>query len=53
VETTTYIQLPDGTWSVIFRSMTYGEIVIILLLVALLILYIYDLWTRNRAQPHT
>lgn len=49
METTTYIRLPDGTWAALSRTMTWGDIVVILLLVALLVLYIYDLWIRNRA----
>ena len=50
VDTTQYIQLPDGTWAALSRSMDWGQIVIALLLVALLVLYLYDLWTRNRSK---
>lgn len=42
------VQLPDGTWAVLHRSMTWGEAIISLLLVALVVLKVYELWTRPR-----
>ena len=47
MDTTTYIRLPDGTWAELHRSMDYGEVVIILILVAFLVFYVYDLWKRH------
>ena len=38
------ITLPDGSQAVIIRSMTWGEAVIILLLTALVVLKVYELW---------
>jgi hypothetical protein len=47
-ETTTIqlVQLPDGSYAMVLQSITYGEAVIILLLVALLFLKIYEVWRR-------
>ena len=42
------IILPDGSVAVLSRTMTWGDIVIILLLVALLFLELYKLW-RTRS----
>ena len=42
------VRLPDGTYAVLHRSMTWGEAVIGLLLLALVILKVYELWTRPR-----
>lgn len=41
------ILLPDGTHAVIHRSMTYGEAVIALLLLALVVLKVYELWSNR------
>lgn len=40
------IQLPDGSWAVLHRSMTWGEAVIIILLTALVLLKVYELWSK-------
>jgi hypothetical protein len=42
------VTLPDGTQAVIIRSLTWGEATIILLLAALLVLKIYELWVYTR-----
>lgn len=42
----TVVTLPDGTIAVLARSMTWGDSIIILLLVALVFLEIYQLWRR-------
>lgn len=47
METSLLVQLPDGTWAVVQRSITYGEATIILLLVALLFLELYKLWRQR------
>lgn len=39
-----YLLLPDGTYAGISRQMSYGEAVIIFLLVALVFLKVYELW---------
>lgn len=36
--------LPDGTVAIVYASMTWGEATIILLLVALVVLKVYELW---------
>lgn len=41
------ITLPDGSVAVLIRSMTWGEAVIILLLVALVVLRVYEFWARR------
>lgn len=41
------VTLPDGTYAVLSRSMTWGDMVIILLLVAMLVLQFYDIWRRQ------
>lgn len=40
------VQLPDGSYGAVVQTITYGEAVIILLLVALLFLRIYEVWRR-------
>jgi hypothetical protein len=47
MDTTSLIQLPDGTWAVLNRSMDWGQVVIILLLVAMLVLQVFSLWQRR------
>lgn len=47
MDTTLFVQLPDGTFAAVSRTVDWGQIIIILILVALLTLYIYDLWTRK------
>lgn len=41
------INLPDGTYAVIHHSMTWGEAVIGLLLLALVVLKVYELWSHR------
>jgi hypothetical protein len=45
--TVEYYLLPDGTYGAIVPELTYGDIAVILLLVALLFVEIYQLWTRS------
>jgi hypothetical protein len=45
--TVEYYLLPDGTYGAIVQELTYGDIAVILLLVALLFVEIYQLWTRS------
>lgn len=42
-----YTQLPDGTWAVLHQSLDWGQIVIILLLVAMLFIQIVTLWQQR------
>jgi hypothetical protein len=49
VDTTQYIVLPDGTYAALDRSMTYGDVVTILLLVAVMFLLVVAIW-RQRPQ---
>ena len=44
VEITQYIQLPDGSYAAVTQSMTYGEVVIILLLGIIVFVELYKLW---------
>lgn len=48
VDTIQYVQLPDGTYAALIRSVTWGESIVILLLVALLFLQLYEAWKRTR-----
>jgi hypothetical protein len=43
-----YYLLPDGTYGVLRQELTYGDVVIILLLVALVFLKMYELWRSIR-----
>lgn len=43
---TQLITLPDGTYAALIRAMDYGDVVIILLLVAIVFLQVYSLWRR-------
>jgi hypothetical protein len=52
MSTTILIQLPDGTYAAINRSLTWGEAVIILLLVAIVFLQVYGLWSAQWQQLH-
>lgn len=52
MSTNHYIQLPDGTYAVVLRSMTWGEAVIILLLVAIVFLQVYALWISQWPLQH-
>jgi hypothetical protein len=52
MDTTIYIQLPDGTYAAVLRSMTWGEAVIILLLVAIVFVQVYALWSRQWQHLH-
>lgn len=47
-ETIIWYLLPDGTYAIVRQEMTYGDAIIILLLIALLFLEIYKLWTHHR-----
>jgi hypothetical protein len=42
--TSEIITLPDGSQAVLIRSMDYGEVVIILLLVAVVFLLMWQAW---------
>jgi hypothetical protein len=42
-------EMPDGSYAFVRQEMNYGDIVIILLLIALLFVHIYTLWTRQRS----
>jgi hypothetical protein len=46
-DTIQLIQLPDGTWAAVSRSMTYGEAAIIVLLAALVLIKLYELWRQR------
>jgi hypothetical protein len=37
-------ELPDGSIGIVYATMTWGEAVIIVLLVALVALKVYELW---------
>ena len=39
--------LPDGSYAAISRVITYGDMVVILILVALLFLVVYATWRRG------
>lgn len=39
-----WITLPDGSQAVVYHSVTWGEAVLILLLVAVVFLKVYELW---------
>jgi len=43
-----YYLMPDGSYAVLRQELTYGDVVIILLLVALVFLRIYELWISHR-----
>lgn len=47
MDTAQYILLPDGTYAAIMRSITWGEAIIIVLLVALVFLKLYELWKQH------
>ena len=40
-------QLPDGSYAVLLRQMSWGETIIILLLAAMLFLQVYALWLQR------
>jgi len=50
VETTQYILLPDGSYAALDRSMTYGDVVTILLLVAVVFLLVVAIWRQRPAR---
>jgi hypothetical protein len=52
MDTTIVIQLPDGTYALLSKSLTWGEAVIILLLVAIVFLQVYGLWSAQWQQLH-
>lgn len=39
------ITLPDGTTATIIKSITWGELVLMLLLLAILLMLIYQAWS--------
>jgi hypothetical protein len=41
--------LPDGSLAIVRQEMSYGEVVIILLLVFLVLIEVYTLWTRQQS----
>jgi hypothetical protein len=41
------ITLPDGSQAALIRSMSYGDVVVILLLVAIVFLLVYHIWRRK------
>ena len=43
----TVITLPDGSHAALVRTMDYGDVVIILLLIAILFLKVYSLWRQH------
>ena len=47
-DTTEYINLGNGHYAALVRSMTYGDVVLILLLVPILFLLVYVLWLQLR-----
>jgi hypothetical protein len=47
MDTTQYIQLPDGSYAALSRTMSYGDVVIVLLLVAVVFLQVYSTWRRG------
>ena len=47
MEITQYIQLPDGTYAALVRSMSYGDVVLILLLVPMLVMLGYVIWIHR------
>ena len=50
MDPTQYIQLPDGTYATLVRSMSYGDVTTILLLVAIVVLQVYAIWSRHDAM---
>lgn len=42
-----YILLPDGTWALVHRGIDWGELAILIILVALLFLKLYELWMAH------
>lgn len=47
VEITQYIELPDGTYAAVVASMTYGEIIVVLLLTVIVFVELYRLWRER------
>jgi len=47
MDTNAYIRLPDGSYGAVAQTMSYGDIVIIILLSAMLLLYIYQMWNNR------
>jgi hypothetical protein len=47
MDTTQLVALPDGTYALISRSMSWGEATIILLLVMIVLIELYKLWHRK------
>lgn len=50
MDPTQYIQLPDGTYATLVRSMSYGDVTTILLLVAIVVIQVYAIWSRHDAM---
>lgn len=47
MDTSQLVLLPDGTYALISRTMTWGEATIILLLAVLVLIELYKLWHRS------
>ena len=47
MDTTQLVLLPDGTYALIERSMTWGEATLILLLAMIVLIELYKLWHRK------
>ena len=47
MDTSQLVQLPDGSFALVERTMSYGEATLILLVAALVFIELYKLW-RDR-----
>jgi hypothetical protein len=47
METSQLVALPDGTYALIERSVTWGDATIILLLAMIVLIELYTLWHRK------
>ena len=47
MDTCTLSQLPDGTFAAVCRTITWGEALLVLLLVAIVFLKVYELWRHE------
>jgi hypothetical protein len=43
----TVVTLPNGTQAALVRTMDYGDVIVILLLVAIVFLQLYSLWRQH------
>ena len=46
-ETQQLYQLPDGSYAILLRQMSWGDAIVILLLGAMLFLQVYALWLQR------